>query len=299
MQRTLIFLSILLFTIVADGATRKSTHALRLGETEIRVNVYENTGASVTFFAPHYNEQTAIKTAKEIIDAKGGRLVEIESFDEKGKPDRYLKFKLAGKIYTLDPNRIYTENGRRCNAAGETNAAVRAFAEELLKIILASDGKSLRDGERFIVSVHNNADVSAKAAGTQNKDLTAAAFLKAQSANSLVHGAFQQQADGVFLSNTEDDEDNFVFLSTPFYISHFAERGFNIVVQKAAAKLQSNQCTIDDGSFSVFAAQNAMQYICLEADAVTGAFRQRQMLEAVYQLMQNEKPSEKTVAEEK
>ena len=256
-----------------------------LGETEIRVNVYENAVARITFFAPHHNEQTAVKLAREIVDAKGGRLVEIESFDERGRPSRYLKFRFGGKIYTVDPNRIYTENGRRCNAASEANQAVKAFAEQILKILLAPDGKSLREGENFLVAVHNNADVSAKNAASQSKDLTADAFLKARSANNFQHGAFQQQAEGVFLSNTEDDEDNFVFLSTPFYIGHFARSGFNVVVQKAAARLQSKQCTVDDGSLSVYAAQNDFQYICLEADGANGQARQRQMFEAVYALV--------------
>ena len=64
-------------------------------------------------------------------------------------------------------------------------------------------------------------------------------------------------------------------------------------------RLPSTRCTVDDGSLSVYAAQNNLEYICLEADNRTGAFRQRQMLESVYKLAQTEKPLDKTVAEEK
>lgn len=293
MKRTLGFILFLLLSFIAtNGATRKSTHGLMLGETEIRINVYENAGANVTFFAPHHNEQIGIRLAKEIVEAKGGRVIEIESFDEKGKPARFLKFQYGGKTYSVDPNRIYTDNGRMCNVDYEPNPAVKIFADNLLKLLLPPDGKSLRGSERFIVAVHNNVDVSAKDSEAQSSDLTAVAFLKAQSTNNLVHGAFQDQADGVFLSNTETDEDNFVFLSTPAYLGFFAERGFNVVVQKAAAKLQSRQCTVDDGSLSVYSSQNNISYICLEADGTNGAVRQRQMLEAVYALMPKETQSE-------
>jgi hypothetical protein len=302
MKRTLGFILFLLLSftaISAAAATRKSTHALMLGETEIRINVYENAGAGITFFAPHHNEQQGIRLAKEIIEAKGGRVVEIESFDEKGKPARMLRFQYAGKAYTIDPNRIYTDNGRMCNVAYEPNPAVKIFADNLLKLLLPPDGKSLRENERFIVAVHNNVDVSGKDFGSQSSDLTAVGFLKAQSTSNIVHGAFQDQADGVFLSNTETDEDNFVFLSSPTYIGFFAERGFNVVVQKAASKLQTRQCTIDDGSLSIYSAQNNISYICLEADGTNGAFRQRQMLEAVYALMPKETQVESTTVADK
>jgi hypothetical protein len=263
-----------------------------LGETEIRVNIYENAGANVTFFAPHHNEQIGIRQAREIIEARGGRFIEIENFDEKGRPARNLKFQYAGKGYSIDPNRIYTDNGRMCNVAYDPNPAVKIFADNLLKILLPPDGKSLRENERFIVAVHNNTDVSAKDTLAQSSDLTAAAFLRAQSTNNIAHGSFQDQADGVFLSNTETDEDNFIFLSSPTYLGFFAERGFNVVVQKAAPKLRSMQCTVDDGSLSVYSAQNNITYICLEADGATGAFRQRQMLEAVYALASKEAQTE-------
>lgn len=299
MKRTLgfIFILFLSLTITAEAATRKTTHALMLGETAIRINVYENAGAGITFFAPHHNEQLGIRLAKETIEAKGGRVVEIESFDEKGKPARMLKFQYAGKTYSIDPNRIYTDNGRMCNVAYDPNPAVKIFADNLLKLLLPPDGKTLRGGERFIVAVHNNVDVSGKDYVGQTSDLTAVGFLKAQSTNNIVHGSFQDQADGVFLSNTESDEDNFVFLSSPTYLSFFAERGFNVVVQKAASKLQTRQCSVDDGSLSIYSAQNNISYICLEADGTNGALRQRQMLEAVYALLTPKETTKETQTE--
>ena len=292
MKSALLLIIIFFAAGFAEGAMIKSTRKLPLGETEVQVNIYENAGANITFFAPHHNEQIGLNLAREFVQKNGGRLVEIESYDDRGKPSRYIKFKLNNKTYTIDPNRIFTANGRSCGVSAEIAGAVKIFADSLLPAILAADGRSLRDKERFIVAVHNNTDVSAKNADAQTGNLTAAAFIKAQSGRNLAHGAFEAQADGVFLSNTETDEDNFVFLSTPAHIGHFAAYGFNVVVQKTAAKLQSKQCAVDDGSLSVYAAQNAVQYICLEADGASGALRQRRMFQAVYALLPDIKDME-------
>lgn len=285
MKLTRILIFILLIAGIAHAATVKQTRKLLLGETEININIYENTGANLTFFAPHYNEQLARTLAREYIEKNGGRFVEIESLDERGKASRYVKFKFGNKNYSIDPNRIYTDNGRSCNVEAEINAAVKNFADNLLAILFAPDGKNLRENERFFVAVHNNTDISTKEEKTQMSDLSAAAFLKSQSTKNIAHGAFEAQADGVFLSNMETDEDNFIFLSSPQYIGHFAEQGFNVVVQKSANKLQSKQCTIDDGSLSVYSGQNSIPYICLEADGTNGLMRQRQMFEAVFALL--------------
>ena len=290
MKKTLISILILLSAIfAAKGATQKTLVTLPLGESFVKINVYENAGANVTFFAPHYNEQTARVLAREYVERSGGRLVEIESIDEKGNAVRFLKFKLNNKTYSIDPNRIYTDNGRNCGGAPETGETVKTFAESLLKILFAEGGKTLRENERFIVAVHNNTDVDSKAESAKSSDLTAVAFVKGGNSSMPAHGAFEEQADGVFLSNTETDADNFIFLSTPAHIGYFAEKGFNVVVQKSAQKLQSKQCTVDDGSMSVYSAQNAISYICLEADTTNGTFRQRQMFEAVYQLLPAQK----------
>lgn len=280
MKSTLLIILLLLAVIATDGATRKSTLDLPLGETRIRVNIYENAGANLTFFAPHYNERIARTLARESVERNGGRLIEIESVDENGKADRYVKFIYGGKTYAVDPNRIYTKNGRRCqNFSVGAVQAVKQFADALLQIIFASGNTP------FIVAVHNNRDVDGKSEAVKAVDLTAAAFLKTQGTSNLLHGAFEAQADGVYLSNTETDADNFIFLSTARYVSHFAELGFNVVVQKASAKLPSAECSLDDGSLSIYAAQNEIQYICLEADGTGGARRQTQMLEAVRALL--------------
>jgi hypothetical protein len=273
-------------TAWAQETAIKITRTLTLGETTVRINVYEKKGAAITFFSPHHNEREARIAAREAVERNGGRFVELESFDEQGAPARRLRFQFRGKSYSLDPNRIFTENGRRCAGfAPEAAPSIESFARALLDLVLASGGERLREGERFLVAIHNNMDVDSRNARDRAGDLTASAFVRDAGARSCARGAFHEQAAGVYLSNAEDDEDNFVILSTPRLVGFFASEGFNVVVQKAAAALRVESCGVDDGSLSVYAALRDIHYVCLEADAQSGGPRQRQMIEALYKLL--------------
>src|ERR1044072_3768154 len=64
----------------------KTVKTFKLGGTDVKVNVYERAGAAVTLFAPHHNEQGALKAGREMVAARGGRFVEVESFDDAGAP---------------------------------------------------------------------------------------------------------------------------------------------------------------------------------------------------------------------
>ncbi len=70
-----------------------------------------------------------------------------------------------------------------------------------------------------------------------------------------------------------------------------------MVVQKPARQLESSQCSVDDGSLSVYAGQRNIEYICLEADAAAGASRQKQMLAAVYRLLTESGETEPSAAQ--
>jgi hypothetical protein len=258
---------------------------LKLGETAVKVNVYERAGASVTFFSPHHNERGARELAKELVAARGGRFVEVEALDDAGAPARRLRFKVGGKPYSVDPNRIYTAQGRRClNLPAEAEGAVKAFADELLALLFAPGGR-LRAGESVFVAVHNNADVELSAPAERDRDLTAVGFVGPLRSRATFRGEFAESAAGVYLSNAEEDEDNFALVTTPALVAHFAGRGFNVVLQKPAAQLRDGKCSVDDGSLSVYAAFNDVPYVNLEADAAAGAARQRQMFQAVYDLL--------------
>lgn len=274
-------------------ALTKETQTLTLGDSTVKVNIYQKKGANVTFVSPHHNEQIAVKLGREAVERSGGRLIEIESVDENGNGQRRLNFTFKGANYSLDPNRIFTENGRQCTTyAAEIEPLVKNFADNLLKIFLA-DGAKLRSGERFLVAIHNNRDVDERIdLAEKSNDLTALGFARQFVTTNLAQTEFQYQVEGVYLSNAEYDVDNFVFVSTPALMPFFVEEGFNVVVQKSAAKLGVKNCSVDDGSLSVFAGLRNIPYINLEADAKYGEFRQRQMIDAVYRLFHKQQKNE-------
>lgn len=63
MKTAHIFIVVLMFPVVlmlaagASAATVKTIHKIKLGASLISVNVYENPGAQIIFFALHYDEQ--------------------------------------------------------------------------------------------------------------------------------------------------------------------------------------------------------------------------------------------------
>ncbi|HEX8354307.1 MAG TPA: hypothetical protein VF611_15465 [Pyrinomonadaceae bacterium] len=267
----------------AQAQASKTVRTLALGETPVRVNVYESAGAAVTLFSPHHNERGAREVAKEAVAARGGRFVEVESLDDAGAPARRLRFRAGGKPYAVDPNRVFTAQGRRClNLPADAEAAVEAFAEELAGLLFAPGGRRLRAGESLLVAVHNNGDVEERPAAERDTDLTAVGFVRPLKSRDSFRGEFGESAAGVYLSNAEADEDNFVVVTEARLLGPFAARGFNVIVQKPAAQLRDGKCSLDDGSLSVYAAFNDIPYANLEADAAGGAARQRQMLQAVY-----------------
>jgi hypothetical protein len=50
--------------------------------------------------------------------------------------------------------------------------------------------------------------------------------------------------------------------------------------------LLETNCKVDDGSLSVYAGQQNIPYINIEADIKTGAARQKEMIETVYKMIQ-------------
>jgi hypothetical protein len=272
----------------AQEPVAKTVRTLRLGETDVHVNVYERAGAAVTMFAPHHNEQGALKAARDAVAARGGRFVEVESFDDAGAPARRLRFRVAGKPYSVDPNRIYTPNGRKClNLPADAESAVKAFSDELLGLLFAPGGARLREGETLFVAVHNNGDVEKSPAAERDNDLSAVGFVRPLRSRQTFRGEYADSAAGVYLSNAEEDEDNFVIVTEPRLLLPFASRGFNVIVQKPAAQLRAPGCAVDDGSLSVHASYSSIPYVNFEVDILSGGARQRQMLEAAYDLLKS------------
>ena len=217
---------------LADTTFVSRTVSVRIGETPVTIVVTD--GCAVPRWSAinmHDDENTAVEAALSVIARGDGRLVEV-----KHTGARNLTFRLGGETFTVDPNRIFTPAGRARTLAAlsrDTPAArqaVAAFADTLLAIY----------GEpAVVVALHNNTEASYSALGY------------------APGGSDAREAAAVHLVPGMDPDD-FVFVTTrPLYDAAVAS-GFNAI-------LQNNATPTDDGSLSVWAAQQGRPYVNIEA----------------------------------
>lgn len=201
----------------------------------------------------HDNEETARQAALLTLNQiKQGCLV-----DFRHDGSREISIQTAEVSYHFDPNRIFTESGRnnalkcrRGNCAGareELGQEVRSFLDQYL--IHA----------KLIVALHNN-------------------HPRGLSIRNYVPGGSMAQAISQVSVSPDKDPHDFFYVTSRQAFDFLSGRNFNVV-------LQNNQDVHDDGSLSVWAARQQIDYI--NAEGRTGnLISQMAMLSAVQAYMQ-------------
>ena len=208
-------------------------HAVPLGDATVEVVVHERPGGRLDALVLHDDENAGVEAALEVIAAEGGRLVELRHTGA-----RNVEARVGGRAMTADPNRIFTAAGRArtlrsLSAFSEAaDAALAALADSLRAVYTAS-------APAVVVTLHNNTD--ARYAATSYGP----------------GGDYEADAAAVTVHRGVDADDFFFVTDRAIYDALVA-RGFNAV-------LQDNAAATDDGSLSVWAAQNARPYVNVEA----------------------------------
>lgn len=213
-------------------------HPIPLGSTTAHLTVYDSDQPGLTYIVLHDNEDTGVEAALDVIRRQGGRLLDLQHTG-----DRNLRFTFDGATYAVDPNRIFTDAGRRATLADQSDVAlddlpgavvdaVAAFAEALLMHYAFEPG-------RTVVTVHNNT----------NENYTALSYAE---------GADYADDAAELYVVAESDADDFFFVTEPALFERVRDAGFNAV-------LQDNAAVTDDGSLSVYCGQQGMPYINVEA----------------------------------
>ncbi len=218
---------------VADSAVTVRSVAVRIGETPVELRITERPCAGACWSAVnvHDDEDTAAEAALAVLSRAGGRLVEVRHTGA-----RNLSFRMGGEAYTVDPNRIFTPAGRARTLAAlsrdtpAARAAVAAFADTLLAVY---------GTPAVVVALHNNTEANYSATGY------------------APGGSDAREAADVFLAPGADLDD-FVFVTTRSLFDAVVASGVNAI-------LQDNGAMTDDGSLSVWAAQNDRPYVNIEA----------------------------------
>ncbi|MEM6326464.1 MAG: hypothetical protein AAF791_05040 [Bacteroidota bacterium] len=201
--------------------------------TEIHAPSAENREVPPAMLNVHDNERTSVDAALDVVRETGGLVMHLTHTG-----DRNLTFEVDGRSYTADPNRMFTAIGRERTLSQHSTAspaaldALAAFADEVLAAYTALD-------PAVVVALHNNTD-------------------ERYSVASYLPGAdYASDAADVTLHEGTDPDD-FFFVTDRALFDALTARGFNAV-------LQDNDAATDDGSLSVWAAQNNRPYVNVEA----------------------------------
>lgn len=225
-------------------------HPYILGTTKINTQrIYFPGEDSVQLVLLHHNENTARNVAVDVLKNTGGFLLTIENGGE-----RLIKFKHKKKMFSFDPNRIFTPQGRRqtlyrngLHTPGSENL-LAGFAAHLLKLIDTS----------IVISMHNNTD-------------------GAYSVKSYDAGGVYSKDAALMHINPSLDADNFFLTTDSSIYEHIKTLDYNVV-------LQHNQHAVDDGSLSVYCGKAGLPYINIEAQH-GHAQEQAEMLQAILSIL--------------
>jgi hypothetical protein len=181
----------------------------------------------------HDDEASSAEAAKKILVQTGGLLVELEN---NGK--RMVSFRIGGKKFQFDPNRIFTSKGRSQNlhllnktVTPEVIRSVKAFSVFILK--------KIPKAVVTLVAVHNNQNgnysINTYKPGTHSKNV-----LK-------------------WYKNPKRDPDNFFIVNNNEMFKRIKKQGFNAV-------LQNSVNAIDDGSLSIYYGKKNLVYVNIETE---------------------------------
>ena len=206
----------------------------QLGDTTVKIVVNKTLPAvsKFVYFNMHDNENTAVEATNEIIKKYGGTLIELQN---DGK--RLIKFSVKDEQFTIDPNRIFTNDGIVKTLKNNGEYTIEAEKETNK---FAAKLKDFLKNVRLVIAVHNNTDEN-YSIKSYEKD-----------------GEFEMDAKLVNI-NLETDVDDFFFVTDKNIFKFLKEKNQNVA-------LQDNVNVTDDGSLSVYSGNHKIPYINVEGE---------------------------------
>lgn len=179
----------------------------------------------------HDNEFTSVQAARSVLEQKGGLLIKLDNSRQ-----RVIRFRLRGRNYAFDPNRIFSRVGieqtLRENSTADPYAIeeIEKFATRILNLI--------PEETICVVALHNN---------TEN----------AYSIKSYLPGNEREKDAREVYANENQDIDDIVLTTDSMLYKKMADCGYNSV-------WQHNERAKKDGSLSVFYGEKNKRYINIE-----------------------------------
>jgi len=229
-MRHLIFL-LLSVGFVSYGQT---SHSIQLGDSSITF-IEENINASnkILFINVHENEMTSVEAIRAYDVNEQYHFVYL-----KHNGSRRIGFNHSDEIYTVDPNRIFTQVGIVSTLAHDSifhnhraEKLSKILAKEILKYVHASS---------WIISLHNNTP----------DNYSIMSYLP-DSSEAL-------NTKEVYI-NEKMDPDDFIYTTDLSLFSKLKYLQINVI-------LQNNENCVDDGSLSIYCGKRNIPYANVEAE---------------------------------
>ncbi len=236
------FLSIFSCASIPGNYRIKEKLSYRLpGKTVYFVKYVYDTVHRILWFNVHDDENTAVRAAKSSL--LPGTLMEI-----KHGGGRNIRFRLNGKTYRFDPNRIYPDTGRYLTLI--KLSAYSPQADSVVKHFARFITDNLMKSFDTVVTLHNNTNGHYSVM------------------NYMPGGPDVRDAQRVFYAVASDPDDFFYCTDAAIYEA-IIRKGFN-------ALCQNNDSGTDDGSLSVYCGKNRIPYVNIEAQR--GHLRQQKSM---------------------
>ncbi len=253
------------------GSTAPLRQTVWLGDTAVQLQRQRAQLGGLRYLNLHQNERTSVAAASALLSGEAGptRLAgptgPTGPTGQPGQPgelitllaqgQRLVIFRIGLRPFVFDPNRIFTEPGldmtlrRYGSSTPAAQAAVRGLRDAVLALLPATDPTP-------VVALHNN---GAGQYGMRS--------YRPGGSNAADARRIKEQPG--------HDPDDFFLVTTDDWFEALSAAGFNVV--------QQGPGVLDDGSLSVWFAQQRRPYLNVEARH--GHFaEQRAMLAAVAQI---------------
>lgn len=267
-----------LFCLSQDKTVRDSLFLFNADDVMVRVTQYPSKHAvmdKIVFFAPHDDENTAVDATLKLIEKYGGTLVELKNSGRLFTESRYITFLYKGYEVRIDPNRMYSESRKifdehlkkhltRENFLQSIFTSKRAISNYTYERITGLNQYlfSILEGYKYIVAVHNNWSNT-----PQSYNLRSYYDICSDDGRTASR----------FYKGEKYDVSDFFLVTDGYIYDRVESAGINVV--------QQVPCPDDDGSFSVYAAYQGLNYLNCETKRENFS-QQYEMLTALIKILE-------------
>jgi hypothetical protein len=206
----------------------------KLGDRVIQLKTFQYGDVKdMVYINLHDDEITAVNGARKVLEKKGGYLIKIENYRT-----RNIKFKLEGKYYTVDPNRMFSRAGIAQslilfgNTSSKAINEIEKFANRILQLV--------PQNLSCIIALHNNSNGK-------------------YSINSYLPGGAREKDAKTIHVNPELDADDFFLTTDSILFNRLAGEKYNTI-------WQDNEKAKKDGSLSIYCGEKKIQYVNCETE---------------------------------